>query len=43
MDARIAEVARLKSAEQIKLKKLGQQRAELDHRLSAEALQVQTD
>ena len=43
MDARIAEVARLKSVEQIKLKKLAQQKAELEQRLTAETLQAQKD
>ena len=40
MDSRIAEVARLKSVEQIKLKKLAQQKAELEQRLTAETLQA---
>ena len=36
LDAKLAEVARLRSVEQVKLKKLAQQKAQYDHKVNTE-------
>ena len=43
LDAKLAEVARLRSVEQVKLKKLAQQKAQYDHKVNTEFVQQQKE